>query len=125
MFLELLRKEFIERKNDEKQSIAMLVLSVLLRVLLIAGFIALECFIALNLDKKIVKYSSYGSFDFLVLFLFAFTPHSMAEFARQSQRPPPEGRRTAACLLPGCRGTLARIRRIRPRTPGRRSRTAR
>ena len=70
MFLELLRKEFIERKNDEKQSIAMLVLSVLLRVLLIAGFIAIECFIALNLDKKIVKYSSYGSFDFLVLFLF-------------------------------------------------------
>ena len=70
MFLELLRKEFIERKNDEKQSIAMLVLSSLLRVLLIAGFIALECFIALNLDKKIVKYSSYGSFDFLVLFLF-------------------------------------------------------
>ena len=70
MFLELLRKEFIERKNDEKQSIAMLVLSILLRVLLIAGFIALECFIALNLDKKIVKYSSYGSFDFLVLFLF-------------------------------------------------------
>ena len=70
MFLELLRKEFIERKNDEKQSIAMLVLSVLLRVLLIAGFIAIECFIALNLDKKIVKYSGYGSFDFLVLFLF-------------------------------------------------------
>lgn len=70
MFLELLRKEFIERKNDEKQSIAMFVVSILLRVLLIAGFIAIECFIALTLDKKIVKYSSYGSFDFLVLFLF-------------------------------------------------------
>ena len=70
MLLELLRKEFIERKNDEKQSLAMLVLPRLLRVLLIAGFIALECFIALNLDKQIVKYSSYGSFDFLVLFLF-------------------------------------------------------
>lgn len=70
MFLELLRKEFIERKNDEKQSVAMFVVSILLRVLLIAGFIAIECFIALTLDKKIVKYSSYGSFDFLVLFLF-------------------------------------------------------
>lgn len=70
MFLELLRKEFIERKNDEKQSITMFVVSILLRVLLIAGFIAIECFIALTLDKKIVKYSSYGSFDFLVLFLF-------------------------------------------------------
>ncbi len=70
MFLELLRKEFIERKNDEKQSITMFVVSILLRVLLIAGFIAIECFIALTLDKKLVKYSSYGSFDFLVLFLF-------------------------------------------------------
>lgn len=70
MFLELLRKEFIERKNDEKQSVTMFVVSILLRVLLIAGFIAIECFIALTLDKKIVKYSSYGSFDFLVLFLF-------------------------------------------------------
>ncbi len=70
MFLELLRKEFIEKKSQEKQSTAMVVLSYLLRGILIALFIALECYIAIALDKKIVQYSKYGSFDFLVLFLF-------------------------------------------------------
>ncbi len=70
MFLELLRKEFIERKSQEKQSVVSTVFSVLLKALFLAGFLALECFIALTLDKKLVKYSSYGSFDFLVLFLF-------------------------------------------------------
>ena len=70
MFLELLRKEFIEKKSQEKQSTAMVVLSYLLRGVLIALFIALECYIAIALDKKIVQYSKYGSFDFLVLFLF-------------------------------------------------------
>ena len=70
MFLELLRKEFIKRKNDEKQSLAMSILSIFLRLLLLSAFIGLECYIALSLDKKIVQYSSYGSFDFLVLSLF-------------------------------------------------------
>ncbi len=70
MFLELLRKEFIERKNEEKQSKAMHVLSYVFRAVLIGLFIALECYLSIALDKKIVKYSSYGSFDFLVLFLF-------------------------------------------------------
>ncbi len=70
MFLELLRKEFIEKKSQEKQSTFMVVLSYLLRGILLALFIALECYIAIALDKKIVQYSSYGSFDFLVLFLF-------------------------------------------------------
>lgn len=70
MFLELLRKEFIKRKSDEKQSLAMSILSIFLRVLVLGAFIALECYIALSLDKKIVQYSQYGSFDFLVLSLF-------------------------------------------------------
>ncbi len=70
MFLELLRKEFIEKKNEEKQSTSMLVLSYVFRVVLIGLFIALECYLSIALDKKIVQYSSYGSFDFLVLFLF-------------------------------------------------------
>lgn len=70
MFLELLRKEFIEKKNEEKQSTSMLVLSYVFRVVLIGFFIALECYLSIALDKKIVQYSSYGSFDFLVLFLF-------------------------------------------------------
>ena len=70
MFLELLTKEFIERRNKEKQSLGMTVFSGVLAVLFLSGFIALECFIAITLDKKLVKYSPYGSFDFLVLFLF-------------------------------------------------------
>ncbi len=71
MFLELLRKEFIQRKNDEKQSVLGLAFSIFFRILLLGSFIALECYIALSLDKKINQYSSYGSFDFLAMFLFA------------------------------------------------------
>lgn len=70
MFLELLRKEFIERRSQEAQSRSMAVLSFLLRALLLSLFLTLECYIALALDKKIAQYSSYGSFDFLVLSLF-------------------------------------------------------
>ena len=70
MFLELLTKEFIERKSKAKQSTLMTVLSSVLYALFIGCFIALECFISLSLDKKLRKYSSYGSFDFLVLFVF-------------------------------------------------------
>lgn len=71
MFLELLRKEFIQRKNDEKQSQVMAILSCFFRILLLGAFISLECYIALSLDKKIEQYSSYGTFDFFVLFLFS------------------------------------------------------
>lgn len=67
MFLELLRKEFIEKSDEGKQSLFVSVLFLVFRGLLLGCFIALECFIAMSLDKKIVKYSSYGSFDFLVL----------------------------------------------------------
>ena len=70
MFLELVRKEFIQRKSDNKQSKIATVINLFLRVLVLTCLIALECYIALNLDKKIVKYSSFGSFDFLVLALF-------------------------------------------------------
>ncbi len=71
MFLELLRKEFIQRKSDEKQSPLGLVFSIFFALLLLGSFIALECYIALVLDKKINQYSPYGSFDFLAMFLFA------------------------------------------------------
>lgn len=69
MFLELLRKEFIERRQKENKSRTMYVLSLLLRVLLYSGLVALICFISLSLDQKIEKYSSYGYYDFLSLFL--------------------------------------------------------
>ena len=68
--MELLRKEFIQRKSEEKQGIAALVFSYFFRFLLLGGFVTLECYIALSLDKKINQYSSYGSFDFLAMFLF-------------------------------------------------------
>ncbi len=70
MFLELVRKEFIQRQTDNKQSIVANIISILLRVILIAGFICLESYIGISLDKKISQYSTYGYFDFLVLFLF-------------------------------------------------------
>lgn len=71
MFLELVRKEFIQNRSDNKQSKIATIINIFLRVLVIACFISLECYIGLNLDKKIIKYSSFGSFDFLVLALFS------------------------------------------------------
>ena len=70
MLLELIRKEFMARKDAADKSVVSLLLSWLVRGLFIAGFIALECFIAISLDRKIEKYSSYGTYDFLVFFLF-------------------------------------------------------
>ena len=69
MFLELLRKEFIQRRSKESQSKIALILSLFLRILLYGGVVALICFISTNLDTKIEKYSSYGYYDFLSLFL--------------------------------------------------------
>ena len=70
MLIELIRKEFIAKRDLSNKSVVSAVFSYLLKVILLAGFIALECFIALSLDKKINKYSPYGSYDFLVFFLF-------------------------------------------------------
>lgn len=70
MFLELLRKEFIERRESASQSVVGRVFSVVLKLLIAGCFIALESFITLSIDKKVAAYSSYGSFDFLVLFMF-------------------------------------------------------
>lgn len=69
MFLELLRKEFIETKSREKKSKVGSIISYSLYAILLIGIVALECFIVLSLDKKIQAYSSFGSFDFLVLVL--------------------------------------------------------
>ena len=70
MLIELIRKEFIAKRDLSNKSVVSAVFSYLLKAILLAGFIALECFIALSLDKKINKYSPYGSYDFLVFFLF-------------------------------------------------------
>lgn len=72
MLIELLRKEFIEGFAFEGKKGLGLLFSLLSKALLAALFVALECYIFLSLDKKIEGYSSYGTFDFLVFFLFAF-----------------------------------------------------
>ena len=71
MVIELIRKEHFERKEVTSKSKVANILSLLLKVIFIGCFIALECYIFFSLDKKIEKYSEYGTFDFLVLFLFA------------------------------------------------------
>ncbi len=72
MFLELLRKEFISRKESLPNQKGMLVLSYAIKGLFLAFFVYLECFLSLSIDKKIEEYSRYGSYDFLLLFLFVF-----------------------------------------------------
>ena len=69
MFLELIFKEFKKQRNFSKDKRKTFFLT-LLKLIFVGAFIALEVFIFLNLDKKIEKYSSYGTYDFLVLFIF-------------------------------------------------------
>ena len=69
MFLELIFKEFKKERNFKKDKLKSL-LYALLKLVLAGLFVALEVFIFLSLDKKIEKYSSYGTYDFLVLFMF-------------------------------------------------------
>lgn len=70
MIVELIRKEFVKgRSNIHSRKITKF-LKLLLKLILLGAFIALECFIFVSLDKKISQYSTYGTFDFLVFFLF-------------------------------------------------------
>lgn len=77
MFVELLRKEFIARNENNEQKLSTLILFYALKLVLIGCLVALECFIFLALDKKIESYSEYGTFDFLVMFLFVMMLLSM------------------------------------------------
>lgn len=69
MFVELLYKEFLLEVEGENRSPAYRVLSNLLKLLVYAGLIALLCYVYIALDNKIEAYSSYGAYDFLILFL--------------------------------------------------------
>ncbi len=69
MFLELLRKEYLLRRKSEGSKAAK-VGFFLARVAFVALFVAVLVLIVLGLDRKILAYSRYGSFDFLVLLLF-------------------------------------------------------
>src|SRR5574344_88438 len=69
MIIDLINKE--RRENAEVyDSEAGRIFSYVLKLIGIALFISVEVFIFISLDKKISKYSPYGTYDFLVLFLF-------------------------------------------------------
>ena len=70
MLVELVYKEFKKEYSSFNSNIWIKVLKLLLRLVFVALLITLEVFIFKSLDKKIVTYSSYGTYDFLVLFLF-------------------------------------------------------
>lgn len=71
MILELVHKEYVESREKGNGKLSGLVVSLLVKALAAIALIVLEIFIFKNLDDKIKLYSKYGTFDFLVLFLFA------------------------------------------------------
>lgn len=70
MVIELVRKERIFRQEAKSKSTIANVFSYIIKFVFIALCVALECFIFYSVNQKIEKYSEYGTFDFLVLFLF-------------------------------------------------------
>lgn len=71
MILSLVGKEYVEAKeNASKSTIAV---KWILTVLLYAFFVALEVYIFIAINNKLDEMSSYGSFDFICVYLFAIT----------------------------------------------------
>ena len=70
MVIELVRKEMINRRAKKTSSIYARLLKAFLKLIFYGIIVALVSFVFSSLDNKIQKYSSYGTFDFLVLFLF-------------------------------------------------------
>lgn len=70
MIIELVRKERKYREEAKSKSLVANIFSYILKFIFLGLCIALECFIFYSVNKKIEKYSEYGTFDFLVLFLF-------------------------------------------------------
>ena len=71
MIVELLHKEYKENfiNNIKKTSNLKTFFSLLIKLIFISLFIALEVYIYFALDKKLMLFSEYGSLDFLILFL--------------------------------------------------------
>ena len=71
MIVELLHKEYKENfiNNIKKASNFKTFFSLLIKLIFISLFIALEVYIYFALDKKLMLFSEYGSLDFLILFL--------------------------------------------------------
>lgn len=72
MILELIRKEFKQRNGELYPSKKAYFAQLALKLLFVAVFVTIECYIFLSLDRKITQYSPNGSYDFLVFFLFVF-----------------------------------------------------
>lgn len=70
MVFDLVRKETLLHDTSSYKYKWQKYLIRAIKGIFIGLFIALECFIFLALNEKIDEYSSYGIFDFLILFLF-------------------------------------------------------
>lgn len=70
MLYDLLKKETANLNNGIYKHKYQKYLVWVLKAVFIALFIAVECYIFLALNEKVDEYSSYGIFDFLILFLF-------------------------------------------------------
>lgn len=71
MVVELVRKEFVKTRAKRSGSVFARLFKAFFALLFLSAFVAILCFTALSLDRKIVEYSPYGSFDFLLLYQFA------------------------------------------------------
>lgn len=78
MLYDLLKKETANLNSGIYKHKYQKYLMWLVKAIFIALFIAAECYIFLALNSKITEYSSYGIFDFLVLFLFIMFVISIA-----------------------------------------------
>ena len=70
MLYDLLKKETTSLNNDIYKHKYQKYLMWLVKAIFVALFIAAESYLFLALNSKINEYSSYGIFDFLILFLF-------------------------------------------------------
>lgn len=71
MILELVHKEYKENlAPKETLSLYRTILNWVVKLLMVGAFIALEVYIYFSLEKKLDEFSTYGSYDFLLLFLF-------------------------------------------------------
>ena len=70
MIVDLLHKEYKENFTSDKNiSICKKILKFFGYILLLSLFVTFEVYLFSELDKKLIKFSPYGSLDFLILFL--------------------------------------------------------
>lgn len=72
MIGKLLQKEHLLNKSQVYSGKFQAFMMTIFKVVFLAVFIAIECFIVISLDNKVEEYSSLGFYDFLVFILFVF-----------------------------------------------------